>query len=149
MQSKQTYSNEIKVVPIKEINSRLGSKSDLYRKLAKRFYLPKIDSKATTIEYLQKYFLAGPPILKLERNAMQFIDLSHLKGQFNIEELMLRFDEYLKKKKLPPLGMEEGYTPDLEWIIRAIKHCDPHDELRLFVKGENIENSVTRTFDKE
>jgi hypothetical protein len=138
-----------KSITIKEINEKLGGKKDIYNKLNEKFYLPKLSSKGVTSEYLKKYIIAGNSILKLQRTEMDFSALPKFPGKVNLDEIMVKFNEFLKSKSKPPLGFEEGYNPNVKWLIRAIRHCDPHDEMKLFEKKENVEDSLIRIVDKE
>jgi hypothetical protein len=138
-----------KVITIKELNQKIGGKKDLYNKLNERFYLPKITSKGVTSEYLQKYVLAGNQILKLERKDMDFSVTPRFPGKVNLDEILVKFNDFLRGKNKPQLGFEEGYNPNIKWVIRAIRHCDPNDEMKLFEKKENIEDCITRIVDKE
>ena len=112
-------------ITIQELRERLRGKKDIYRALSKKFYLPDFGSKALTDEYLAKYLVAGPSILKLERSKMNFIVLPKLPGKVNIDNMITKFGDYLRSKHLPQLGFEEGYNPDLEWLLRAVTYLDP------------------------
>ena len=78
-------------ISLQELNLKLGGKQDIYSALSKKYYLPASGSKALTGTYIEKYLIAGPPILKLERSKMHFIQLPRLQGQANIDNILLKF----------------------------------------------------------
>lgn len=129
------------------LNSKVKSRFHLYCLLSQKYKLPTFTSRAITSNYLKAYVLNPCPIFRILRNEFHppFVVTRHVSAT----EVWKAIEELLKKKKMPPLGLDDDKLPDFEWLIGVYFHLSPNDEYRLFPKTKKRESLVSVNLDPE
>ena len=144
----QSEINPVKTeLSLSVLNSKVKSRFHLYCLLSQKYKLPTFTSRAITSNYLKAYVMNPCQIFRMPRNEFHppFIVTHHV----NATEVWRVVCELLKKKKLPPLGLDEDKLPDFEWLVGVYFYLSPNDEHNLFPKAKKKENRISLTIDPE
>ena len=131
---------------ITNLNARLVNKSEAHEQLSKDYHLPDFDSKANTIEYLEKYIFADsqtPAIFMVYRNDFKLEYLPPLKKSVQVCKILELLENILGERNLPLTGLTFNTLPNIEYILRAIKFIDPDNEHEIFGERINLEQAIT------
>lgn len=112
-----------------EISLKVKTKKQLYEILAKKFYLPKYESRAISRNYLLNFILKDIPIFTMKRAEIIHYNFRH--RHKTSCELLEILEDLLKKKELPPTGLTALSLPDRSWLLNCILYLDGDDENQL------------------
>ena len=112
-----------------EIATVIKNKTHLYNVLAKSYYLPNIQSKAITKEYLQLYCLEHITIFTVKRE--EIVPYHYRQRRYSSMELLDILEGMLKESSLKSTGLGLFTLPDREWMQNCILFLNPSDPFNL------------------
>ena len=107
----------------------------LYDILSKAYYLPNLNCRCITKEYLLEYIKKEIVIFTLKKEKV--VHHHFRKSQRTCYELLEILEKLIKSKDLPPTGIQPDQPPNKEWLLNAILHVDPNDPEKLLAPQVN------------
>ena len=129
------------------MNSLFNSRYQLYKACNKVYFLPEWGSKTLEMEYLeniQSLNLENPKILAIEHATMKNYVFDTKNKQYDALGLSNILEELCKEKHLPSTGLTALTIPNVEWLLKVIKHIDLEDKYHVFAKKISITETITR-----
>jgi len=129
--------NQRTIYNVAELNSKIGSRKNLYTILKQKFVLPAYTSHACTLSYLLKYTTDPVEVYTCEIQGTDMYKPRY--REKNAVELYEELEKLLEKKGKKPTGMTHLDLPDINWLCIILHKEDPNDSLCLFKKTTEIE----------
>ena len=107
----------------------------LYDILSKAYYLPKLNCRCVTKEYLLEYIKKDIPIFTMKKEKV--VHHYFRKSLKPCRELLEILEKLLISKKKPPTGISPDQPPNKEWLLNAILRVDPNDPEKLLAPQVN------------
>ncbi len=130
---------EKEILKVNDVNSKIKTKLQLYNILSKKYYLPKLSSKAITKRYLMKYTENPIPVYTICREGM--IGHNFRINKYDGLVLLEKLEQLLEAKRMKSTGMDLLTVPDKEWMMNAILNLDPSDPYGLLDPAKNFRPS--------
>lgn len=132
---KNMYNNEPDAVD-EPAQLRGLSKSRLHEEIAKTYFIPELDSRCCTRQYLIQVF-RGDVFRVRRQDILGFEvtltpDMSLKSTFFNIGLLRERASVYLTQLGHRPFGFPINCNPDEQWFVRTLRYIDPFNVLGAF-----------------
>ena len=146
MHEKFIFMNDIQF-SISQLNSIFNTRFQLYKACNIVYFLPEWGCKAIDMEYLENIQSLDPnhpKILAIERTSMNNEVVDTRNKQYDALGLLNTLEELCKEKHLPPTGFTSLILPNVEWLLKVIKHIDPEDEYNVFARKVSITETITR-----
>ena len=109
----------------KEAGLKVKSLSQLYNVLSQVYYLPERTSKSISKTYLLSYCFKVQGVFTLKKEEVVHHNFCFRK--YSSCELLNLLEDAVKKKQLPPTGLDAFSLPDQDWMRNALLHLDPLD----------------------
>jgi hypothetical protein len=126
-----------------ELNSKIGTRSDLYALLSSTYLLPDISCHCLSKVLLLQYSMENCPYTKFERNKVpsRYVEVR----LHSASELTDILNKILKDIGKNPSGFSSVDPPNLQWLYDVISYLDPKGK---YIKLDRTErNSVNTTFE--
>lgn len=112
------------------------SKRTRYRRLADKYFVPPINSKGVSDDYLKK--VEEGTVFRVEVVELNKFLATLTRSQLSKAAYTCKWEAYLKVNCLlqelgqPTLGFRDGIVPDGEWLYRVARFVDPWNLCCLF-----------------
>jgi hypothetical protein len=134
-------------IDITQLNKRLGNKTEAYADASTIYYLPEINSKAITVDYLSKYYFLNeddPSILVITSKDLIMNEIPPLREELSVPVLLEKLDDILLQLNKQKTGLTYLTLPNEEWVLRAILFVDPDNKFKVFGKKIPLEATIFR-----
>ncbi len=111
-----------------ELSITVKNKDQLYDILATTYYLPQLNSKAITNDYLRNYIYDPVTVFAMKKEVTRHCFRCR---KYTAAELLSFLESALKEKKDHPTGLSPINLPDRDWLLNALLYVDPDDRLGL------------------
>lgn len=122
---------------LSDLNSFFGTRSEAYNFATLVYYLPPLEYKGLTKEFLENLVKASCPYFKIAKAKVHPQHVHYRKHEAGF--LLAHLEDYLFAHDENPTGFPPADPPPLQWLYDVILALEPDDPLKLlYGRQENL-----------